>query len=352
MRTTLLIALLLVCSAVLRAADAPDGTAFEHRIIGADQPDQVRIRYFGAPLQVRLANVSFKGEQNQVDALRYLRDTLKPGKTVRIELEPEMNGDDALAPLAQVFMGTTHINVEMVKRGLAISDARSKKYAGAYQSAQQDASTKKLGLWASSGPAVAVAQPKTAPATAPATTPAETVVVPETKPIAAVVPPPVIDLAPKDYTGPVVADLNGNEYHFPMSRYAQSIRPGARIEYKSPSEAERAGKTPSPFSFPERASAVAAKTQQSKGGGSPEQVLGEAKKAYSEALTFMQEARKLSRNDTPAANKNWKAAAKLISEHLDRVTPIADANPGNRDLQKLTEDMSMSLYSCNKYQSL
>lgn len=352
MRTTLWIALLLLCTVGVRASDAPDGTAFEHKILGADQPDQVRIRYCGAPLQVRLANVSFKGEQNQVDALRYLRDTLKPGKTVRIELEPELNGDEAFAPVAQIFMGTTHINVEMVKRGLAISDARSKKYATALQSAQQDASTKKLGLWASSGPAVvAVAQPKT-PAPVTPTTPAAIVVEPEPKPVAAVIPPPVIDLAPKDYTGPVVADLNGKEYHFPMSRYAQSIRPGARIEYKSPSEAERAGKTPSPFSFPERASAVAAKAQQSKGGGSAEEVLGDAKKAYTEALGYMQEARKLSRNDTPAANKNWKAAAKLISEHLDKVTPIADANPGDRDLQKLTEEMSMSLYSCNKYQSL
>lgn len=349
MRTTLLIAMLLMGAVGLRAQDGPEA---EHKILGADQPDQVRIRYHGVPMLVKFANLSFKGEQNQVDALRYLRDTLKPGKTVRIELEPELNGDDALAPQAQVFSGTTHINLEMVKRGLAISDVRSKKYATGFQAAQQEASTKKLGLWASSGPAVAVAQPKTTPAPATPATPAETVVIPEAKPVAAAIPPPVIDLAPKDYTGPVVADLNGKEYHFPMSRYAQSIRAGARIEYKSPSEAERAGKTPSPFSFPERASAVAAKAQQSKGGGSPEQVLGEAKKAYTEALTYMQEARKLSRNDTPSANKNWKLAAKLISEHLDRVTPIADANPSNRDLQKLTEDMSMSLYSCNKYQSL
>jgi len=101
-----------------------------------------------------------------------------------------------------------------------------------------------------------------------------------------------------------------------------------------------------------RASAIAAKAQQSSGGGSPEQVVGAARKAYSEALTFMQEARKLSRSDSTGANKNWKAAAKIISEHLDRVTPLADANPGDRDLQKLAEDMSMSLYSCNKYQSL
>jgi len=355
MRTTLLIAMLLMGAVVVSAQEAPDGTPFEHKILGADQPDQVRIRYCGVPLQVKLANVSFKGEQNQVDALRYLRDTLKPGKTVRIELEPELNGDEALAPQAQVFSGTTHINLEMVKRGLAISDARSKKYASAYQAAQQDASTKKLGLWASSGPATvaAVTHPKTATPATPSTPIAETVPIPvETKPVAAAIPPPVIDLAPKDYSGPVVADLNGKEYHFPMSRYAQSIRPGARIEYKSPAEAERAGKSPSPFSFPERASAVAAKAQQSKGGGSPEQVLGDAKKAYTEALTYMQEARKLSRNDTPNANKNWKLAAKLISEHLDRVTPIADANPSDRDLQKLTEEMSMSLYSCNKYQSL
>jgi hypothetical protein len=327
------------------SADAPDGTAFEHKVLGVDHADAVRIRYCGAPLQVRLANVSYKGEQNQADALRFLRETLK-GKAVKIELEADQNGDDAIAPQAQVFVGGTHVNVELVKRGLALSDARSKKYGSNLQAAQVDATTKRLGIWA--GPPVVAAAP--AKAKEPS---GEFLAVPERKvETAKVVPPPVVDLAPREYTGPVVADLNGKEYHFPMSRYAQNIRPGARIEYKSPGEAERAGKAPSPFSFPERANEFAAKMQKASGAASAEDVVGAAKTAYSEALTYMQEARKLSRTDSKAANVNWKKAAKILAEHIDKVTPIADSRPSDKDLQKLAEEMSMSLYSCNKYQSL
>jgi endonuclease YncB( thermonuclease family) len=339
-----------VCFVVLMAArifcaDAPDGTVYEHKVLGVDQADAVRIRYCGAPLQVRLANISYKGEQSQADALRYLRESLK-GKAVRIELEADQNGDDALAPMAQVFVGGSHVNIELVKRGLALSDARSKKYGSNLQTAQMEATTKRLGIWASA-PVVAVAPAKAKDPVG------EFIAVPDRKVDAAkVVPPPVVDLAPREYTGPVVADLNGREYHFPMSRYAQNIRPGARIEYKSPAEAERAGKAPSPFSFPERANEFAAKMQKASGAAKAEDVVGAAKTAYSEALTYMQEARKLSRTDTKAANVNWKKAAKILAEHIDKVTPIADSRPSDKDLQKLTEEMSMSLYSCNKYQSL
>jgi endonuclease YncB( thermonuclease family) len=324
-------------------ADAPD-----HKVLGVDQPDAVRVRFSGAPVQIRLANISYKGEQYQAEALQFLRETLK-GKSVKLEFEPEMNGDDALGPTAQVFFNGMHINLELVRRGLAVSDTRSKKYGATFQSAQLDATNKRVGLWAHA-PVVAAA-----PAPAKPKEPAgEFLAVPETKPVepAKVIPPPVIDLAPQEYTGPVVADLNGKEYHFPMSRYAQNIRPGARIEYKSPAEAERAGKAPSPFSFPERANQYAAKVQKASGAASAEDVVSSAKTAYTEALSYMSEARKLSRTDQKAANLNWKKAAKLLAENIDKVTPIADSRPGDKDLQKLAEDMSMSLYSCNKYQSL
>jgi endonuclease YncB( thermonuclease family) len=333
--------------ALALAAEEPDGTAFQHSVISVDGVDTVRIRYCGVPLQVKLANLQFKAGEAEKEASKYLKDVLRSGASVKIELEPDLNTDSPTPPVAQVFAGSTHINLELVKRGLALSDGRSKKFAAALQTAQMDAMSKKLGVWGAEQkePAVAALTPKS-----------------ELKPpvIVSSLPPPVSnatisaaplpaqDQAPASYDGPVVADLSSKEYHFPQSRYAKSIRAAARIEYKSPAEAERAGKVPNPFSFPDRAKSIAEK--QGTGGG--QRAISDAKKAFEDAVAFMSEARKLSKTNNAAANENWKKAAKLLGEHLDRIIPLADADPDNRDLQKLTEDMSMNLYSCKKYQSL
>ena len=335
--------LILVTGSVqhVRAADAPDGTTFTHTVLSVDGPDLLRIKYCGMPLQVKLANVQSKGGDSEAQSLKYLREILHPGTVIRIEMEPELNADgNAMPAPVQLFVGNTHVNVEMLKRGFGITDGRSKKYASAIQTAQSDAMTAKAGLWAP-GAAVAVTSTPDKTSTAPASK------------------QPEIDVAPADYKGPVVADLNSKEYHLPGSRFAKSIRAAAKIEYKSFEEAERAGKMPSPFSFPDRAKSLAEKVvaaQSAKaGGGAPQstdQVVADSKKALSDALQFMGEARKASHNDNSTANANWKKAAKILNESLDKLTPVADANPNNADIQKLAEDMTMNLYSCNKYQSL
>jgi hypothetical protein len=314
-----------------------------------DSSDTVRIKFCGVPLQVKLANLQFKGAESEKTSLSYLKETLKPGTSVKIELEPDVNTDSPAPPLAQLFAGTTHVNLEMVKRGLAVSDGRSKKFGSAMQTAQMDAMSQKRGIWAADT-TVAVAPPKTEPKfVSPEKTETPHVAArPEATAAAA-----AQDTAPAGYDGSVVADLSSKEYHYPASRFAKNIRAAARIEYRSPEEAERAGKVPSPFSFPDRAKSLAERQQAQSGtpGGGPKTIEA-AKKAYDEALALMQEARKQSKSNNAAANDAWRKAAKLLGEHLDRVIPIADADPNNRDLQKLTEDMSMSLYSCKKYQSL
>jgi hypothetical protein len=163
---------------------------------------------------------------------------------------------------------------------------------------------------------------------------------------------PASEIAPPGYLGMVVADLSSKEYHYPGGRYASSIRAGARIEYKSPEEAERAGKIPSPFSFPDRAKALAEKGGAHGAGASGSKVADNAKKALTEALNYMQEARRVSKNNNALANENWQKAARLLTETLDRLIPVADADPNNRELQKLTEDLATNLYSCKKNQSL
>ena len=150
----------------------------------------------------------------------------------------------------------------------------------------------------------------------------------------------------------VVADLSSKEYHYPGSRYASNIRAGARIEYKSPDEAERAGKLPSPFSFPDRTKALAEKAGAHGAAGSSAKAVENARKALAEALSYMQEARRVSKTNNAAANSNWQNAAKLLTEQLDRLIPVADSDPDDRELQKLTEELATSLYSCKKYQSL
>ncbi|MCY3021121.1 MAG: thermonuclease family protein [Planctomycetota bacterium] len=344
--TLCVVAVSLASLPLLHAGEAPDGTAFAHRVLGVDGPALVRLRFCGIPIQVRLANLQFKGAESENEALKCLKDTLKFGTLVRIELEPELAGD-AAPPPAQLFVGDRHINVELVKRGLAVSDGRSQKCGAALQAAQLEAMTKKLGVWAlpDKEPKVAVA-PTPPPATVPPAEPRPPAVA------AATTTQPAAETALPGYSGPVVADLSSREYHFPGSRYARNIRSGARIEYKSPDEAERAGKLPSPFSFPDRTKALAEKQTGAgagRGGGS---VVENARKALAEALTYMQEARRVSKANNVAANENWRKAAKLLTEHLDRLIPIADADPNNKDLQKLTEEMSMNLYSCKKYQSL
>ena len=330
-----------LCIPGLLASDEPDGTTATHAVLSVDGPDLLRIRYCGIPMQVRLATIKTKGGDAEAQELKFLRDTLKPGSQVRVELEPEGAEGETPAPV-QVFSGNTHINLEILKRGLAISDGRSKNFSQKFQTAQMDAMSNKVGVWA----------PGSGAATAPTTAPAAVKTV-------------EMDIAPPDYSGPVVADLNSKEYHLPGSRFAKSIRPAAKIEYKSPEEAERAGKAPSPFSFPERsksfAEKVAAKQTPRPAGGvamqsaapqSTADVVEYSKKTLADALTIMGDARKLSLNDGKGANANWKKAAKMLNEGLDRLTPVADANPNDADIQRLAEDMTMNLYSCNKYQSL
>jgi hypothetical protein len=328
-----------VLSSPLTAADAPDGTTFTHAVLSVDGPDLVRIRFCGVPITIRLANVKTKGGDSETQELKYLRETLKPGAQIRIELEPELIGDGVVPPPAHVFSGNTHVNIEVLKRGLAITDGRSKNYVAKIQNAQADAMSNKLGLWAAGAAGPALASTSAPPKTAK----------------------PTDDVAPADYNGPVVADLNGKEYHLPGSRFATGIRAGAKIEYKSIEEAERAGKVPSPFSFPDRAKANAEKVvaaQKAKaptGSAAPQsgaEVVESSRKALTEALVFMNEARRVSHNDSKGANENWKKAAKLLNDSLDRLTPVADANPNDVAIQKLAEDMTMNLYSCNKYQSL
>ncbi|MBI3829031.1 MAG: thermonuclease family protein [Planctomycetes bacterium] len=320
----------------LGASDAPDGTTFEHPVLGVDGPGAIRIKFCGMPVKIQLAELQFKGEASEKAAEAFLKDQLEPGTKITLVMEAEKAGDGRTLPQAHVFKAGTHLNLEMVKRGLAINDGGSKRFASALQNAQMDAMTKKAGLWARGPEAVAQTRPSELPKPATPVTHAA----------------PEMELAPTDYNGRVVADLQGKEYHLPGSRYAKSIRQDARIEYASPEAAEKAGKSPSPFSFPDRAKAAQTKLAAAKGGMSNADTVKGAQAALKEALGYMQEARQASGSDLKRANTFWQKAAKLLGEGIDRLTPVADANPNNSEIQKLAEEMSMNLYSCNKYQSL
>src|SRR5471032_2818529 len=77
----------------LRSNEAPDGATFTHTVISVDGPDLLRIKYCGLPMQVRLANVQSKGGESETQALKYLRDTLRPGTVIRFEIETELDAD-------------------------------------------------------------------------------------------------------------------------------------------------------------------------------------------------------------------------------------------------------------------
>lgn len=311
-------------------AESPDGTTYTHSVIAVEGPAIIRIKYCGIPIQVRLANVQTKGADSEKSSQDYLKSNLHSGTMVKVELEAETPADGI--PLVHLFVAGNHVNLEMIKQGLAISDGRSGKYGAALQAAQLTAMETKQGIWLND---------KSAPAVVAKTEPPKAAVVPVAV---------VVDTAPPDYSGPVVADLSSKEYHYPESRFARSIRAGAKIEYKSPEEAERAGKIPSPYSFPDRVKARLAKAPSA--GATREKIVEDARQSLSEALGYMQEARRLARKDNTQANENWKKAAKLLAINLDRLTPVADSNPDDKDVQKLAEEMSMNMYSCNKYQSL
>lgn len=330
----------------LCGADAPDGTGFVHSILSVDGPGLLRIKFCGLPLQLRLANVQFKSVDFEKESARYLKEVLRLGTPVKIELESESDGKVSFPLPVQLFSGSTHINLELIKRGLATSDCRSKNFSSAFQSAQSDAMSRKLGVWEVSsfvkpGPSITPIEPPQTTAKPLAGQPTES----NGSQSDAV-------QAPAGYEGPVVADLSSKEYHFPGSRFAQSIRTGARIEYKSPEAAERAGKSPSPFSFADRARVIQEKQNAASATGGDGKIVEVARKAMADALVYMQDARRLSRTNGSAANENWKKAARILAEHIDRLTPLADASPHDQAIQKLASEMAMNLYSCNKYQSL
>ena len=302
--------------------------------------DQVVVDYAGLPVTVHLANLEFPSGY-EAPALSELSKLLQ-GQQVKVTHVPEEGMDNNGLPYCYIALnGGMNINQMLVKKGWAKYNAGvnpPKSFHQLMQLAQSTAQQDKVGLWAdAAGTDVASNKATNVPA----------------KPAVK-----ALDVAPADYSGPVVADLTSKEYVLPGSRYAQSIRPAAKIEYKSFEEAERAGKTPSPFCFPDRSKQFAAKAMASASPGnsgppaSPEKVVADSKKALEDAIKLIQLARELSRNDNKGATANFKKAGKILSDALDRLTPVADASPNDQSIQSLAEEMSMNLYSCNKYQTL
>ena len=327
-------------AAVLMLCAASNLHAENYPVRSVTKADQVVVEYAGLPVTVHLANLEFPAGYD-APAMAEVSKLLQ-GQQVKVTYVPEEGMDLNGLPFCYVSTsGGLNINQMIVKKGWARYTPGSnppKSFHQLMQLSQSAAQQDKVGLWADFVDKNAdVAQAKPIPAK--------------------VVPVKALDVAPADYNGLVIADLTAKEYLLPGSRFAQSIRPGAKIEYKSPEEAERAGKLPSPFCFPDRAKEFAAKhVASASAAGSapatPEKIVADSRKCLEDAIKLIQTARELSRNDNKGATANFKKAGKILSDALDRLTPVADANPNDQSIQSLAEEMSMNLYSCNKYQTL
>jgi hypothetical protein len=263
---------------------------------------------------------------------------------VKIELEKEWDGPGP--PPAHVFCGDKYLNAELVRQGFALTDASSPKHGAALQQAMLEATRRKAGLWSDEAmaaekkpppPATIAEPPRTQPAPVPPPPPP---------------PPPERDVAPPGYQGMVVADMSSDEYHYPQSRFAKTIRAAARVEYRSPEEAERAKpkpKRPNPASFPDRYQSWLAKNQPVKvPAGSLEKQMAEARKTYDEALVILREGYQ----DRSRLNQNLKRAEQLLDAQMRCLEPLAEARPNDAALQRLAEEMNMQLYQCRKAQSI
>jgi hypothetical protein len=336
--------LLAACASLAWAGEAPNGTTFEHKVLSVDGPNLVRIQFCGLPVQISLAGISYKTPQWEEKGLAYLKSTLRPGQTVRIDTDFSTVPQDTFPAPAFILAGGKNCNVELVRQGIAVTDARSKQHGKALQTAMMEATKRKAGFWGVKPTTTTVAAkrpPKPARPTRPVTTA-------KVKPTA---PKPV--KAPPGYSGVVVADLNGGEYFYPGSRLARTIRPGARIEYKSPDAAERANprpKRPNPYDFPDLFDKWKTKQLADKKITlpAPDKAVADSRQALKEATTLMQEGYK----NRSKFNTNLKKAEKILAAQLQIMEPLAEARPNDPAVQKVAESLAMQLYQARKNQSL
>lgn len=328
-------------SSAVWAGEAPNGTTFEHKVLAVDGPNLIRINYCGLPVQVSLAGVSYKAPEWEQKGLEYLKQTLRPGQVIRLDLDLASAPANAFPAPAYIQSEGKNCSVELVRKGLAVTDARSKQYGQMLQTAMMQATDGKVGFWGAkaSVPAKVAGTPAT-----PATPTATAIVRP---------PEPQDQKAPSGYTGVVVADLNGGEYFYPQSRLAQTIRPGARIEYSSPQAAERAhprSKRPNPYDFPDLFAQWKGQqlAQQKVTLPDPGKAVSEAQQVLEEAMSLMQEGYK----DRSKFNTNLKQAENILAAQLELVEPLAEARPNDKAVQKVAEELAMQLYQSRKNQSL
>ena len=329
----------------LREEGLIQGGSLENAIVVADKEvDDKELTYFKKlfGIQERV----FVGENGIINnvTLRYENEFVRH-KTLDLIGDLFLLGVPLQAHVLAARSGHA-ANVELVKQGHAISDGRSKDYGRALQNAQVAAMGKKLGVWGRQAKTRTAARRK--PPSVPRPSAPKRVASTSAAPASASPGPTV---APPDYRGPVVADLYGMEYHLPNASFAKSIRPGRKIVYRTIEQAERAGKQPNPYSFPHRVKELKATAAKSV-GKDPKTIVAEAKKAHEESLALIRKARQFSGSRREESNRCWKQASRILSTALDRLTPIADASPNDREIQQLAEAMTMNLYSCNKYQTL
>lgn len=323
------------------AGDAPNGTAFEHKVLAVDGPNLIRISYCGLPVQVSLAGVNYKAPEWEQKGLDYLKQTLRPGQMVRLDLDAASAPENLFPAPAYLLADGKNCSVELVRQGIAVTDARSKQYGQTLQTAMMDATTRKAGFWGAKAAApVGVASVPARPVTP--------VAVASVKPVE-----PREEKAPAGYSGMVVADLNGGEYFYPQSRLARTIRSGARIEYSNPQAAERANprpKRPNPYDFPDLFEKWQAQqlAQQKITLPDPAKAVSDAQQTLKDAVSLMQEGYK----DRSKFNTNLKQAEKLLAAQLQLVEPLAEARPNDNAVQKVAEELAMQLYQARKNQSL
>jgi len=339
MRHSITALLLVGMASIVLGGDAPDGTTFEHKVLSVDGPNLIRIQYCGLPVQLSLAGISYKTPQWEEKGLAYLKQTLRPGQTVRIDTDFSTVAKDTFPAPAFIVASGKNCNIELVRQGYAVTDARSKQHGKALQTAMMEATQRKAGFWGG--------KPTTATTSVAATRPPKPATpVARPKPAAPRKPPP-------NYSGVVVADLTGGEYFYPGSRLARTIRRGARIEYKDPAAAERANprpKRPNPYDFPDlfdkwKAKQLAAKKITLP---PPEKAVAESRQAIQEASKIMQEGYR----DRSKFNVNLKKAEKILAAQLQIMEPLAEARPNDKAVQKVAETLAMQLYQARKNQSL
>lgn len=218
------------------AAGAANVQFQKHPVKAVPRGDMVVVSYAGLPVTVRLAHLARPESSAVLERCRDALETLLKGARVRVVYSPEAGLDAEGRPFVYLDTGSSVVNAELVRKGLARYEdggKPSRAYRAKMHLADAAARKGRVGIWEKGVAAGVAATPKADGGAAG---------------LAAAVPVPA-------HVGAFCSELDSSTYHLASCRWAERMSPQRRIRYASADAARRAGKRPCFICLSEEAAA-------------------------------------------------------------------------------------------------